>query len=98
MKLYFSTKQIPQLASLSLPDRIAAMDKAAAKMSVPEKTLLNVLKLLVFVPAFAFILRTATDWTSLLWALGVFILYPVFVKPMQYSICAKHLPANITKE
>lgn len=92
MQFYFSTKQIPQLSKLPLQERIREINSASAKLSVPEKTLLNVLKLLVIVPAFALVLRTATDWTSLLWAALVILFYPIIIKPMQYTIAAKYLP------
>ena len=98
MALYFSTRSIPQLQHLPLPERVQLLETAAKQLTVPEKTLLNVLKLLVFVPVFALIMRTATDWTSLLWAAGVFLLYPLLVKPIQYSLSAKYLPLTPSKE
>ncbi|WP_218354844.1 DUF6170 family protein [Alteromonas lipotrueiana] len=91
MALYFSTRNIPGLQARPLPERMALLEAAGKRMTVPEKTLLNVLKLLIIVPVFALVLRTATDWTSLLWAFLIFLLYPLLVKPLQYSICAKHL-------
>lgn len=100
MKFYLSTRHIPGLRDLSLAERMAALEAASKKLTTPEKTLLNVLKLLVIVPVFVFIMRTASDWTSLLWALLVFLLYPLVVKPLQYSLCAKYIkqPDNPSKE
>jgi hypothetical protein len=95
MAFYLSTKQIPQLAKLSLDERVEKITQATSKLTVPEKTLLNVLKLLVIVPAFALVLRTANDWTSLLWAALIIMLYPFLVRPMQYTLAAKYLPANV---
>lgn len=92
MKFYFSTRQIPQLRDLPLQQRMIALEKAALKMTVPERTLLNILKLMVIVPVFLFILRVSEDWTALGWAALVFIFYPLVVKPMQYSLSAKYLP------
>lgn len=94
MAFYFSTKQIPQLTDLPLTERIRLLDKAAKKLTIPEKTILNILKLLVIVPAFALVLRTSDDWTSILWALAIFVCYPLIIKPIQYSLCAKYLPNN----
>ena len=68
------------------------------KLTVPEKTVLNILKLLVIVPAFTLLLRVAADWTSLLWALLVFLLYPIIVKPVQYSLSAKYLESLSQKD
>ncbi|QPG05040.1 hypothetical protein IT774_12950 [Salinimonas marina] len=100
MAFYFSTRNIPGLQHRPLAERMALLEAAGKRMSVPEKTLLNVLKLLVIVPVFALILQTATDWTSLLWAFLVFLLYPLVVKPLQYSLCVKHLslPETTSKE
>jgi len=98
MKIYLSTRNIPQLKGLPLTERVKRLDKAATRLSVPEKTLMNVLKLLVFIPAFVLILQTASNWTSLLWAGLVFLLYPLLVKPIQYSICAKYLAQKSDKE
>ena len=94
MAFYFSTKQIPQLSTLPLDERVEKINRATAKLSVPEKTLLNVFKLLVIVPAFALALRMTNDWTSLLWAVLIIMLYPFFVRPMQYTLAAKYLPAK----
>ncbi|MEQ3639915.1 MULTISPECIES: DUF6170 family protein [unclassified Alteromonas] len=98
MTFYFSTRNIPALQGLPLAERARLLDQASKRLSVPEKTLLNVLKLLVIVPVFAFILQTATNWTSLLWAFVVFLLYPLVIKPIQYSICAKYIAQPSSKE
>ena len=49
MNFYFSTRHIPALKGLPLAERVKRLDQAAKKLTVPEKTLLNVLKLLVIV-------------------------------------------------
>ena len=98
MKLYFTTRSIPGLAGLPLAERMRRLERAAKKITVPEKTVLNILKLLVIVPAFALLLRVAADWTSLLWALLVFLLYPIIVKPVQYSLSAKYLESLSHKD
>lgn len=92
MKLYFSTKHIPQLQHLSLTQRLAAMQLAQGKLIGPEKLLLNVLKMLVVIPVFIFIIQTATNWMAIVWALLVTLLYPLLVKPVQYGLCAKYIP------
>ncbi|TAP35026.1 DUF6170 family protein [Alteromonas sp. KUL49] len=98
MTFYFSTRHIPALKGLPLTERVKRLHSASKQLSVPEKTLLNVLKLLVIVPAFAFILQTANNWTSILWAGLVFLCYPLIVKPIQHSISAKYLPPLSEKE
>jgi hypothetical protein len=91
MKLYFSTKQIPQLQHLPLTERLAAMQIAQKKLIGPEKLFLNVLKMLVVIPVFVLIIQTATNWMAIFWALLVTLLYPVIVKPVQYGVCAKYI-------
>jgi len=92
MKLYFSTKQIPQLTSVPLTERISLLEQATTQLTIPEKTLLNVLKLCVIAPFFILLLRVVNDWTSLLWAGLILLLYPLVVRPIQFSMSAKYLP------
>jgi hypothetical protein len=92
MKLYFSTKHIPQLQHLSLTERLEAMQMAQKKLIGPEKLCLNVLKMLVVIPVFILIIQTATNWMAIFWALLVTLLYPMLVKPVQYGLCAKYIP------
>ena len=98
MQFYFSTRNIPGLSGLPLAERMRLLERAAKKLTVPEKTVMNILKLLVIVPAFTLLLRVAADWTSLLWALLVFLLYPIIVKPVQYSLSAKYLESLSQKD
>jgi hypothetical protein len=95
MKLYFSTKHIPQLQHLSLTQRLAALQLAQSKLIGPEKLFLNVLKMLVVIPVFILIIQMATNWMAIVWALLVTLLYPVLVKPVQYGLCAKYIPQAI---
>lgn len=92
MKLYFSTKQIPQLQHLTLTQRLASIQLAYSKLIGPEKLLLNVLKMLIVIPVFIFIIQTATNWMAIIWALLVTLIYPILVKPIQYGLCAKYIP------
>jgi hypothetical protein len=92
MKLYFSTKKIPQLQHLPLTQRLAAIQLAQGKLIGPEKLFLNVLKMLIVIPVFIFIIQMATNWMAIFWALLVTLLYPVLVKPVQYGLCAKYIP------
>lgn len=91
MRLYSSTKQIPGLEDKPLSERLQLLEEAGKQMTVPEKTMLNILKLLVLVPVFVLVLRVSSDWTALVWAAMILLLYPIFVKPVQYSISAKYL-------
>lgn len=98
MKLYFTTRNIPALQGVPLADRMRRLERAAKKLSVPEKTVLNILKLLVIVPAFTLLLRVTSDWTSILWAGLIFLLYPLLVKPVKYSLSVKYLESLSHKD
>ena len=83
---------------MPVTERMAALEKAGNRMSVPEKTLLNLIKLLVIVPVFALVLRSVESWWSLAWAALILLLYPLFVKPLQYSLSAKYIKTNELKK
>lgn len=91
MKLYFLTRQLPGLADLPLGERLLKLQQAEKHLTSPEKLLLNVLKLLIIIPLFILILRTGEDLWSLLWAFLVVLTYPILLKPLHYSLCAKYL-------
>ncbi len=92
MKFYLSTKHIPQLHNVPLTQRVSMLEQATAKLTIPEKTLLNILKLCVIAPFFIVILRVVNDWTSLIWAGVILLLYPLLVRPIQFSMSVKYLP------
>jgi len=97
VKIYSSSRKIPGLENLSLTERMSLLEDASKKIPIPEKTLLNILKLFVIVPVFYLLLQIANDWWSLVWAALITMLYPLLVKPLQYSFAAKHLPKNLQK-
>lgn len=97
LKIYTSTKKIPGLEKKGLTERLALLEEAGKRLSVPQKTVLNVLKLLVLIPTFVLILRTSESFMSLAWALIILLLYPLFVKPIQYSLSARYLDEVIAQ-
>lgn len=98
LKIYTSTKKIPGLEDMSVTQRMAILEKAGNRMSVPEKTLLNIIKLLVIVPIFGLLLRVVESWWSLAWVGLILLLYPLFVKPLQYSLSAKYIKLKKPEE
>ncbi len=98
MKIYTSTRKIPGLETLSLTERMALLEMASKNMPIPQKTILNILKLLVIVPVFVLLLRIADNWWSLAWAALILLLYPLVVKPLQYSMSVQYLPKHIKKD
>lgn len=99
MKFYFSTKQIAALNQLSIHQRLERINHAAQKLTVPEKMLLNFFKLLIIVPSFVLVIRTVHDWWAIIWVAIVILLYPLIVRPIQYTLAAKYLNSTTdTKE
>lgn len=98
LKIYTSTKKIPGLEQLSVTERMAILEQASNRMTIPEKTLLNIIKLIVIVPVFALLLRVVDNWWALAWAALVLLLYPLFVKPLQYSLSAKYIKLKKPEE
>jgi hypothetical protein len=98
LKIYTSTKNIPGLKDMSVTERMAILEQAGNRMTIPEKTLLNIIKLLVIVPIFALLLRVVESWWSLAWAGLILLLYPLFVKPLQYSLSAKYIKLKKPEE
>ena len=98
MKIYTSTKKIPGLEDMAVTERMAVLEQAGNRMSIPEKTLLNIIKLLVIVPIFGLLLRVEESWWALAWAGLILLLYPLFVKPLQYSLSAKYIKHKKTEE
>jgi hypothetical protein len=97
LRIYTSTKKIPGLENKGLTERLAFLEEAGKQMTIPEKTILNVLKLIVLIPVFALVLRTGEDFMSLGWAVIILLLYPLLVKPIQYSLSAKYLDELLKK-
>lgn len=91
MKFYFTHRSIPELANLSLEERLRALQLANQKLTPPERLLLNLLKLLVLVPIFALLLRSGDDWTVLGWAALVILIYPLIIRPIQFNMSRKYL-------
>jgi hypothetical protein len=91
IKLYFSTKNIPSLSNLTLTERLERIQQAQTKLSKPEVWFLNLLKLIILVPIFIFILQISDNWIAIVWAVIVALAYPILLRPFQYGLCAKYL-------
>ncbi|MFC3121963.1 DUF6170 family protein [Agaribacter flavus] len=98
MKIYISTRKIPGLQNLTLTERMAILEAASKNMPIPQKTILNILKLLVIVPVFVLLLKVSENWWALAWAVLILLLYPLVVKPLQYSMSVQYLPKQINKD
>ena len=74
MTLYFTAKSIPALANYSVKERQEIINKAANKLTAPEKLIINLIKLSILVPMFLFIV----------WLDGWLIALPVILALVAY--------------
>lgn len=96
MKYYFTSNAIPELLEFSISERKEILFAAQQKLTVPEKLVLNLLKLVMLVPPFIYIARQ--DWlTFFLTFLLSAICYIGIFKPLVNYFCANHLPSVIDK-
>ncbi len=79
--LYFNSRQLPELHDVSLKQRNQIVQRAVALLSTPQKTALNIIKLLLLTPIFL-LLANIDDWTLLIYLLIVGILYPLVTNPI----------------
>ncbi|HBN87693.1 DUF6170 family protein [Rheinheimera aquimaris] len=86
--LYLNSRNIPELAGLNFPQRMAVIRKAADNLPVPTKISLNLLKLLILVPLFLLIARS-DGWMIAGYALLLVVLYPLITRPVTFALCRK---------
>jgi putative effector of murein hydrolase LrgA (UPF0299 family) len=67
------------------------MQQAQGKLQKPEVWFLNLLKLIILVPIFIFILQVNDNWLAIGWAILVALIYPLLLRPFQYGLCAKYI-------
>ncbi|MBB6542741.1 DUF6170 family protein [Thalassotalea piscium] len=90
MKIYLSSNQLPELANHLPRERHEILIRAEQKLTVPEKLILNLLKLLMLVPPFLYLARQ--EWLMLTIALvaTLFIKLTIFT-PIKLAFCRKHI-------
>jgi hypothetical protein len=84
--LYWNSQSLPELAGLNFRQRMAVIRRASDLLPVPQKLLLNILKLVVLVPPFMAIARSASIPEALLWALLLVVIYPVLTRPLTFML------------
>jgi len=94
MKLIFSSKKIPGLEDLPLTKRIEHITLASQRFTVPERMLLNLLKLIVLIPVFMLLLKVGQDKSILLWVILLLLAFPLIIRPLQYGLCARYINVN----
>ncbi|REL26136.1 hypothetical protein DXX93_05780 [Thalassotalea euphylliae] len=94
--MLFSTNQLTELEQFSLTEKHAIMHIAHQHLSVPEKLVLNLIKLLLLIPPFIYLARQ--DW----WALALAAListagYVLVMRPVSIHFSKRHLKTAIAK-
>jgi len=90
MAIYFSSNKIPELEKLSLKERQKVLSQAQQKFTVPEKLVLNILKLIMLTPPFLFLARQ--EWLLLLAVMTISMMLNVLVlTPLKLRFCQKHI-------
>ncbi|UAA38127.1 hypothetical protein KIH87_15755 [Paraneptunicella aestuarii] len=98
MAFYFSSKQLPGLENSSVQERLEAINQANRQLTGPEKMLLNITKLLIITPTFLLLAWYYDQWFSVLIIVAGIAAYPLILRPLQLSLCAKYLAAKPDKQ
>jgi hypothetical protein len=96
MTIYFSSNKIPALHDFSLHQRQAILALAQAKLSAPEKFILNIIKLSLLIPPFLFIANLQGFALAASIAL-VLIAYFLLLRPIMLFFAQKHLDKAIAQ-
>lgn len=90
MKFYLSSKDIPALSESSFQERNEKVYRAQQKLTVPEKLILSILKLILLIPPFLFIARQ--DWGNTLISLAICgLAFMLVFKPVSFAFIERHL-------
>lgn len=96
MAIYFSTDKIPALQTFSLHQRQAILTLAQARLSAPEKFVLNIIKLALLIPPFLFIANL--QGLALLGSVViVLVAYFLLLRPIMLFFAQKHLDKAIAQ-
>ncbi len=94
MPIYFSSNKIPQLVQYNIQQRQAILALAQAKLSAPEKFLLNIIKLMLLIPPFLFI-ANLQGVAIIISIAAVLIAYFILLRPIMLHFTLKHLDLAI---
>lgn len=88
--MYLITQHIPELAGLNFQQRMRVIKQAVALLPVPQKILLNVLKLIILTHFFS-ILARFEGWILLPYLLLAGLVYPLITNPVTFMLTASRL-------
>lgn len=88
--MLFSSNQIEELEAYSFKERREILALAMQKLTVPQKLVLNLLKLTLLIPPFIYLARQ--EWSTLAIAVAISSLAYLFImKPVSLTFCSKHM-------
>ncbi|MGB1197710.1 MAG: DUF6170 family protein [Thalassotalea sp.] len=96
MTLYLSANKIPALQPFNVQQRHAILSLAQAKLSAPEKFILNIIKLLLLIPPFFFI-ANLQGFAVFIAVMVVLVAYFILLKPILLFFSQKHLENAIAQ-
>jgi hypothetical protein len=94
MAFYLSSKNIPELANYSIKEKHEILAIAANKLITPEKLFLNIIKLLILIPAFIMMAKL-DGWFFAAPLAFVLVSFFIIMRPISLNILRKHLPKSI---
>lgn len=94
MPFYLKSSQIPELKAYSFTERATIIQQALTRLTVPEKFVLNISKLIILAPIFVMIARFQ-EWWMLIPMLITGICYPLITNPIQLNLARRHLDAAL---
>jgi len=88
--MYFTSRNIPELKGMKYTQRAHIIRLALNHLSVPQKTILNIIKLVFLTPIFL-ILAKIDSWEILIYLLIVGLCYPLITTPISLYFAQKHI-------
>ena len=81
--MHLTSQHIPELAGLKLQQRMLVIKHATAMLSVPQKLVLNLLKIFILVHFFS-VLARFEGWMLVPWLLAAGLAYPLIINPVTF--------------
>lgn len=88
--MYFSSQNIPELKGLKFGQRMQVIRSATEQVPIPQKLLLNLLKLAILIPLFLVIAQW-DSWQSTVTIAVLLAAYPLLTRPLTFALCRPHL-------
>lgn len=91
--MIFSTNQIKELDGFSVQERQQIVAEAMNKLTVPQKLVLNLIKLALLIPPFIYLARQ--EWGTLALTIAISALgYLIIMKPVAFKFSSNAIRAK----